>query len=492
MVSSIKWNRVPVLLAPSSNVLFLQSCNVLFLDKWRAEMMGIEMSEKAVKRHEVLSLVEAGAILQKEGARLLEVTARQMRRIVKRFRQEGARGLNSKRYGLKPGNAISEAVRQRILECAASRYQGFGPTLLAEKLVEEQGMTLSVESVRQTLMAGGYWRAKQGGEVKRHPLRERRPRFGELIQIDGSPHDWFEGRSLVCTLLVFIDDATGQLTQLRFMPTETTLGYMHCLHDHILAHGMPMALYSDRHSIFRVNGEHEGETQWGRAMDTLGIEQICANSPQAKGRVERVNQTLQDRLVKEMRLLGINGPEEANAWLPQYVTGFNARFSVTAAQPEDAHVPWIKDAAALREVLSQHEERTLSKELTLSYNSRCLQVVSAGSGRGLRRAKVKIHEHFDGALEVRRQGRNFAYREIAKPTRQGKVVGAKDINNHLNAIQTKRRAHKPVADHPWRGARGEGAPLRASGLRPTPSVPPLPPASAKANSKPTARLTATS
>lgn len=450
------------------------------------------MSEKAVKRHEVLALVEAGAVLQKEGAHRLGVTERQMRRIVKRFRQEGVTGLNSKRYGLKPGNAISEAVRQQVLGWAESRYQGFGPTLLTEKLVEEQGMALSVESVRQTLIGGGYWRAKRGGEIKRHPLRERRPQFGELIQIDGSPHDWFEGRSPACTLLVFIDDATGQLTQLRFMPTETTLGYMHCLHDHILAHGMPMALYSDRHSIFRVNGEHEGETQWGRAMDTLGIEQICANSPQAKGRVERVNQTLQDRLVKEMRLKGISSPDEANAWLPQYVDEFNSRFAVKATQPDDAHVPWTEDAAALREVLSQHEERTLSKELTLSYNNRCLQVVATGSGRGLRRAKVKIHEHFDGALEVRRQGRNFTYREIVKPTRQGKVVGAKAINHHLNALQTKRRANKPDADHPWRGARREGAPLRAAGLRPTPSVPPLPAARSKTNSKQATGLTATS
>ena len=429
--------------------------------------MGIEMSEKAVKRHEVLALVEAGVILQKEGARRLEVTVRQMRRIVKRFRQEGAAGLNSKRYGRKPGNAISEAVRQQVLGWAGSRYQGFGPTLLTEKLGVEQRISLSVESVRQTLIAGGCWQAKSGGEIKRHPLRERRPRFGELIQIDGSPHDWFEGRSEPCTLLVFIDDATGRLTQLRFMPTETTLGYMHCLHDHILAHGMPMALYSDRHSIFRVNGEQGGETQWGRAMETLGIEQICANSPQAKGRVERANQTLQDRLVKEMRLMGIHSPEEANAWLPQYVTGFNVQFAVEAAQPEDAHVPWARDTVALREILSQHEERTLSKELTLSYNSRCLQVVASGSGRGLRRAKVKIHEHFDGSLEVRRQGHRFTYREIVKPRRQGQVVEAKDINHHLNAIRTK-RLNKPATDHPWRGA------------------------GSKANSKPTTGLTATS
>ena len=222
-------------------------------------------------------------------------------------------------------------------------------------------------------------------------------------------------------------------------------------------------------------------------MDILGIEQICANSPQAKGRIERVNQTLQDRLVKEMRLMDINSPEEANAWVPQYVAGFNAKFSVKSAQPEDAHVPWIKDAVALREILSQHEERTLSKELTLSYNSRCLQLVATGSGRELRRAKVKIHEHFDGSLEVRRQGRNFMYREIVKPTRQGKVVGAKDINQHLNAIPT----NKPAANHPWRGARLERPPLWAAGLCPTPSASPVPAAGSTAKSKPTTGLAAT-
>lgn len=454
--------------------------------------MGHEMSEKALKRHEILVLIEEGAILQKEGARRLGITPRQMRRIMTCYRQEGVQGLNSKRHGRKPGNTISEGIRQEILGWAQTRYQGFGPTLLTEKLIAEQRMSLSVESVRQILIAGECWRAKTGRQPQRHPLRERRPRFGELIQIDGSPHDWFEGRSAPCTLLVFIDDATGRLTQLRFMPTETTLGYMHCLHDHILAHGLPMALYSDRHSIFRVNGEYEGETQWGRAMNTLGIEQICANSPQAKGRVERVNQTLQDRLVKEMRLQGIDTPEQANTWLPQYITEFNARFAVEAAQPEDAHVPWSKDATALREVLSQHEERTLSKELTLSYHSRCLQVVVNGSGRGLRHAKVKIHEHFDGSMEIRRQGQSFAYREIVKSKRQGEVVGAKEVNRHLNAIQTKRHPHKPAADHPWRGARREEPPLRATGLRPPPSISPLLAAKSTANSKPAPGLTASS
>ena len=164
-----------------------------------------------------------------------------------------------------------------------------------------------------------------------------------MIQIDGSPHDGFEGRGECCTLLVFIDDASGKLMQLRAAPTETTLGCMHVLHDHIAAHGLPAALYSDKHSIFRINAKDadpEAETQFSRAARELGIACIHANSPQAKGRVERANQTLQDRLVKEMRLAGINNMAEANAWLPEYIADYNRRFAVVQKDLHDAHLPY--------------------------------------------------------------------------------------------------------------------------------------------------------
>ncbi len=185
------------------------------------------------------------------------------------------------------------------------------------------------------MIKAGYWHPKKGGTVRDHPMRERCARFGEMIQIDGSPHDWFEGRGEYCTLLVFIDNATGRLTQLGFAPTETALGYMSVLHDHILAHGVPVALYSDEHSIFRINAKEAdpaAETQFSRAARELGIECIHAHSPQAKRRVERANQTLQDRLVKEMRLAGINNMIEANAWLPGYIEQYNRRFAVEIGQ----------------------------------------------------------------------------------------------------------------------------------------------------------------
>ena len=452
--------------------------------------MGTQMSEKAVERHEVVSLINAKAIKMSEGAKRLGITPRQMRRIRRRHAQEGVSGLNSKHFGQKPGNAIDEATRQEILSLLESRYQGFGPTLLVEKLRQTHGIALSTESARQMMISAGHWRAKRGVEIKRHPLRPRRARFGELIQIDGSPHDWFEGRSARCTLLVMIDDATGRLTQLHFAPTETTLGYMHSLFAHIQSHGLPMALYSDKHSIFRDNSPAEGQTQLGRALEHLGIELICANSPQAKGRVERVNQTLQDRLVKEMRLQGIDGIDAANAWLPHYMETFNDRFAVVPADPDDAHAVYADSEDALRTVLSEHEERTLSKELTISYQRRCLQLEHTGSGRGMRGAKVTVHRHFDGTLDIRRQGRSLPWREIERPQKSsaGTVIGSKDIDRHLDALMSVRQVHKPAANHPWRG----GARREEASLRTSPSIT-LPLAvRSKTTSKPTTKPTATS
>lgn len=401
------------------------------------------MDKKVTVRLEVVLLVLAGSVTQKEGARRLQITPRQMRRIIARYRAEGSAGLRSKHYGRQPPHALSPTIYEQVIGLARGRYRGFAPTFMTEKLSEEQGIKLSIESTRQILMSAGLWKAKRGKEIKRHPLRERRSMFGEMIQIDGSPHDWFEGRSAKCTLLVFIDDATGELTQLCFAPTETTLGYMQCLHNHILAHGMPMSLYSDRHSIFRYNGDADAQTQFGRALEKLGIEQICANSPQAKGRVERMNQTLQDRLVKEMRLAGINGIDEANHWLPSFIEKFNQRFAVKAEKEEDAHVPWLEEESALREILSEHYRRRLSKEVTVSYNARTLQIEHTGRGLGLRKAQVDLREHIDGRLEVWWHGRELGYREIARPVRRSKVVTAKELNGHLDGLL---QMHRPRSD----------------------------------------------
>ncbi len=412
------------------------------------------MSQQEVKQAQVLELLKENKISQQEASKRLGITTRQVRRLTKRYQTAGLAGLVSKKRGRASNRRLDEAIRAQVIDLIGTHYPDFGPTLACEKLAELHGIKLSVESTRQMMIQAGYWRPKKGGTVCAHPMRERRARFGELIQIDGSPHDWFEGRGDYCTLLVFIDDATGRLTQLRFAPTETTLGYMHVLHDHILAHGVPVALYSDKHSIFRINAKEadpEAETQFSRAARELGIECIHAHSPQAKGRVERVNQTLQDRLIKEMRLAGINDMDSANTWLPGYIKDFNRRFAVVSKDTFDAHLAYPGTRAALLRTLSVHVAKTLSKNLSCQHENQLLQVATTGTGLGLQGAQVTIHEHFDGSQELLWKKRKLTYGVMDKPQRQSPVADGKSVNAQVaKAVARRNTEHKPAPNHPWR------------------------------------------
>lgn len=416
------------------------------------------MSQREAKRAQVMELLEAGKIDQKEAGKRLAVGVRQIKRIVRRYRDEGLPGLISKKRGRPSNRRLGEETKRLSAELIGAHYRDFGPTLAREKLAERHGITLSVESARQLMMAAGYWQPRKGAKACVHPMRERRARPGELVQIDGSPHDWFEGRSGPCTLLVFIDDATGKLMQLRFFPAETTLGYMRVLHDHIAAHGIPVSLYSDKHSIFRVNAKDaapEAETQFGRAARELGIECIHANSPQAKGRVERANQTLQDRLVKEMRLAGINGMEAANAWLPGYIADYNRRFAVAPKAPPDAHLPYRGTAEELARILSVQVVKTLSKNLSCQHEGQLMQVATCGTGLGMRGAKVTLYQHFDGTRELRWGKRKLGYTVMTKAQRQAAQADSKSVNARVDKALAKRgktnsKGHKPAPDHPWR------------------------------------------
>lgn len=420
--------------------------------------MGIMMSQKEAKRAQVMELLETGKIDQKEAGKRLGVSVRQIKRIVRRYRTEGLPGLIGKKRGRSSNRRLSEETKRLAVELIGTHYRDFGPTLAREKLAERHGIRLCVESTRQIMMAAGYWQPRTGAKVCVHPMRERRARLGELIQIDGSPHDWFEGRFEPCTLLVFIDDATGKLTQLRFAPTETTLGYMRVLHDHIAAHGVPVALYSDKHSIFRVNAKDadpEAETQFGRAARELGIECIHANSPQAKGRVERANQTLQDRLVKEMRLAGINSMDEANAWLPDYIADYNKRFAVVPKDGQDAHLPYQGTAEDLMRTLSVQVEKTLSKNLSCQHEGQLLQVETSGTGLGMRGAKVKLYQHFDGTQQLRWRQRQITYTIMTRAQRQAAQADGKTVNARVDRAlakngKTNNKGHKPAPNHPWR------------------------------------------
>ena len=314
---------------------------------------------------------------QKAAAELLGVSERQVKRLLRRYRQQGARGLVSKRRGKPSNNQMAEETKRKVLDLLKGKYKGFGPTLACEKLVEVEGLKISDESVRQMMLAEGLWKAKRARKLEVHQMRERRACFGELEQMDGTDHDWFEGRAERCTLLVMIDDATGQLGALLFVPEESFFGYCGLLRQYLAAHGRPAGLYTDKHGIFRVNipnaGSGDNLTQFGRAMQSLEIPILCANTPQAKGRVERVNQTLQDRLVKEMRLRKISTMQQGNAYLPEFIADFNSRFQVPPRSSLDVHRPLLKHHD-LDQILAWQETRIISKNLTVQFKNVVYQI----------------------------------------------------------------------------------------------------------------------
>jgi hypothetical protein len=409
--------------------------------------METGMSQQELERVEVIALRQSGYLSQAEAARRLGVTERQVRRLEARMVMHGAAGLRSARRGRPSNRRIAPTVVSQAAALIRAHYRDFGPTLASECLQEHHGIALSKETVRQLMITARLWRPRRGPKARLYAMRERRPCFGELIQIDGSLHAWFEDRGPTCCLLVFIDDATSRLTQLRFLPRECTLGYMQTLHGHIRQHGLPMALYSDQHGIFRINVGNTRDdhvSQFGRALATLGIESICATSPQAKGRVERANATLQDRLVKAMRLAGIASIDTANAWLPEFVARHNARFAVIPADVRDAHVPHpTEHDGALRRILSKHYPRTLSNQLSCQFHSTLLQAHTASSGSSLRGAKVTVLEHFDQSFELRWKNVSLPFATLTK------ARGAPPAQTRKEVL-AKPRPVRPAANHPWR------------------------------------------
>jgi len=412
-----------------------------------------KMSDKEIKRAQVIDRILEGTLTQKAAAARLSISDRHVRRLKQSYAADGVDGLVSKRRGLPSNRRLDAAMVSSAQRIIGSCYADFGPTLATEKLHEQHGIKLSVETVRKLMMRDGHWKPRRGAKPCAHPMRTRRARRGEMIQIDGSPHDWFEGRSPSCCLLVFIDDATSQIMSMRFVAHETTLDYMAVLEAYIHQHGIPLALYSDRHSIFRVNAKEahsDAQTQFSRSLAELGIESIHAHSPQAKGRVERANQTLQDRLVKEMRLQAINTPEAANAWLPTYIADHNQRFAVPPAQPEDAHVSYTGQASELRRILSVQTQRTLSKNLSCQYNNQRFQVQTTGAGLGMRGAHVMVHQHHDGTTELTYKGRLLACEVLTNPAKQQAPVSGKEVNARVDNAIKKRSQWVPSATHPWK------------------------------------------
>lgn len=305
----------------------------------------LQMSQKELGRAQVLRQLDEGRIKQRHAAEQLGVSIRQIKRLLKMYRRLGAQGLISKKRGRSSNHQLDPQTKQRARDLLQTHYADFGPTLAHEKLTRVHQLNIGRETVRGLLTQAGLWQPRRARKPVIHPLRERRPRLGELVQVDGSPFAWFEDRAPACTLLVYIDDATGRLMHLFFCEAESTFSYFEATEHYLKEHGKPIAFYTDKLGVFRINHPNDlqgnGMTQFTRAMKQLDIEVICANTPQAKGRVERMMATLQDRLVKEMRLRGISSRAEGNAYLPEFITAYNRDFAVSARDSEDAHRPLL-------------------------------------------------------------------------------------------------------------------------------------------------------
>lgn len=408
------------------------------------------MSDKEIKRLEIMVQLAKKQLTQRMAAEQLGLTIRQVKRLWRAYKGQGAEGLIHKSRGKPSHNQMDKGVKQVVLNLILERYRDFGPTLAAEKLVEVHGVQISDESVRQMMMAEGIWKQKRKRKLRVFQMRERRACFGELVQIDGSDYDWFEGHSPRCTLLVFVDDATGKLVELWFVPHESYFGYCEAARHYFERYGKPGAFYSDKHGIFHLNNPKltpgDGLTDFGRAMQELDIQIICANTPQAKGRVERANQTLQDRLTKELRLHKISTPEEANRWLPEFMEDYNRRFATTPRSHLDAHTP-LAPSDDLDLVLCRKDTRILSKNLTFQYHKTIFQVHVDRPTYAMRNAPVTVFENSKGEITILYKNKPLAFAVYYQQDKQAEVVPSKSIDYELlNAS----KAHKPASGHPWR------------------------------------------
>jgi transposase len=411
-------------------------------------MAVLSMSDEELRRLEVLRDVDRGGLPVRAAAQLLGRSERQVWRLLKEFRATGAAGLVSKKRGRPSNRRTAAAVRTAALWIVRQNYADFGPTLAAEKLAAEHGFSFSSETLRKWMIADGLWRDRKQRRKHVHQPRYRRDCVGELVQIDGCEHWWFEDRGPQCTLLVFVDDATSRLMHLQFVESESTFAYFHAARAYLEAWGKPVAFYSDKHGVFRVNHPGalggDGMTQFGRALHALNIDIICANSSPAKGRVERANKTLQDRLVKELRLAGAATLAEGNALLPAFMADYNARFAKAPANGKDLHRP-LRAGDDLDDAFSWKEERTLSQALTLQYDKVMFILEPSEQAKAAVGKRVTVVDYPDGRLSIRYRGVELAYRTFDKirHVAQAAIVENKHLGAALTFIREEQLRREP-------------------------------------------------
>jgi hypothetical protein len=373
------------------------------------------MSSKEKEQLYYMEQIRNRGITQKDAAEKLGITPRWLRIKYKRYIREGIGGLLHKNRNRASSHRWDAKERELTVNLLRSDWHGFGPKFVSDKLKDIHSIKVSKETIRQIMIKEGLWIAGKNRAQVYRKYRERKEIFGVMIQIDGSPHDWFEGRGPKCTLLVFIDDATSRIVWIEFAESESLVSVGSAMRNYVEEHGRPISIYVDYGSVFSVNTnnpDREKLSQFERAMSELGIEVIHARSPQAKGRVERANKTLQDRLVKEMRLKGVASIEQANMFLKkeEYIEKHNAKFAVDPIAPGNAH----RDLANhdLNQIFCIKEERVLTNDFTISYKGRIIQLEK--DQRALIRPsnKIIVHEHFDNSLTLYIRNIKLNFREI--------------------------------------------------------------------------------
>ena len=399
----------------------------------------IRMSIRELKRLKLVQETIGKQVTQKTAAELMGLSERQVRRLVKAVRKEGERGLVHRSRGKPSNNRIGEELRAKAISAYKGSYMGFGPTLASEKLRERERIAVSEETVRKWLLQEGLWEQKRRRSPHRR-YRERKECFGEMVQMDGSHHDWLEGRGPELVLMGYIDDATGNVFG-KFHDYEGTVPAMDSFRGYVKKYGLPQSVYLDKHSTYKVTSQAKEEereqmlmSQFERALRELGVKVIHANSPQAKGRVERLFGTLQDRLVKEMRLRGIWTKEEANVFLRRYLPVFNKKFRVPAAKEANLHMTLPK-GFDLDDFLCIKTNRVARNDNTVSLNGKLFQIQEPVGA-----LYVEIQERLNGTLLIKANGKKLKYtkiKSIAKPRKK---------RMRLKVKQTV----VPKPNHPWR------------------------------------------
>lgn len=411
----------------------------------------LPMSKRELSQYEVVKRLLRKEINASKAAKLLTVTSRHVRRLKAKVKQFGAQALIHGNRGQPSNHRLPEKEKQMILKLLTNRYPDFGPTFASEKLAENHKLTRDPKTIRAIMIQAGLWKPKVRKQIMHHSWRPRRDCYGELQQFDGSYEYWFEDRADKSCLLASIDDATGRITRAEFAPHEGVVPVFTFWQGYVAAHGKPRAIYLDQFSTYKMNpgvakDNHDLKTQFQRAMQTLAIEPITAYSPEAKGRIERLFGTLQDRLIKELRLKNISIPEEANRYLEQeFIPEFNKRFAIEPKLSTNLHRPLTSvEQKQLPAVLSRQELRTVQNDFTLSFQNQWYQLLSDQPVLVRPKDKVIVEQRLDSSIHLWLRGKYLSYKPL--PARLKKTSPKSwTLPNSL-----PRRIYKPAFDHPWR------------------------------------------